>query len=443
MAHAYEGRAGRRRRSARSTCPDRRRHSARSVPGPRRRLGRDPGGVRETGPVQGRAGGPCRANLHDVQVPNPGPDAETRLGPYLGSELTARPSRRSRRSGRVLRATHLDEIPQLWNVMRGDMSIVGPRPIRPPFFVELCERIPQYWQRLVIRPGVTGFAQTRISREETWADKLAHDMEYIADRSVRLYIRVIMATVWRVVTRLARREEPPARSAADAPTGVRPAMRGRATLDSGDMCGICGLMTLDGSSPEPAVLREMSRALADRGPDSEGIAVDGPVGLAVRRLAIIDLEHGDQPIADEDGRHRVVQNGEIYNYRELRARTPAGRAPVRDPQRHRGPRPPVRGAGPRFVHALRGMFAIAIWDPGRRRLVLARDRFGIKPLYYRVADDQLSFGSELKALLRQPGFERRDRPRCRRELSRVQLDPVADDDLPGCAQAPRRPPARP
>ena len=97
--------------------------------------------------------------------------------------------------GRALRATHLDEIPQLWNVLRGDMSMVGPRPIRPPFFAELCEHIPQYWQRLVIRPGVTGFAQTRMTREESWADKLAHDMEYIADRSVGLYFHMLLATV--------------------------------------------------------------------------------------------------------------------------------------------------------------------------------------------------------------------------------------------------------
>ena len=137
------------------------------------------------------------------------PDAERRLGPYLGPELTVRTQSESTSVGRLLRATHLDEIPQLWNVLRGDMSIVGPRPIRPPFFAELCVRIPQYWQRLVIRPGVTGFAQTRIAREETWADKLAHDMEYIADRSVRLYVRVILATIWRVLTRVARRQEPP------------------------------------------------------------------------------------------------------------------------------------------------------------------------------------------------------------------------------------------
>ena len=134
------------------------------------------------------------------------PDAEVRLGPYLGPELTTRTHNETTTVGRVLRTTHLDEIPQLWNVLRGDMSIVGPRPIRPPFFAELCERIPQYWQRLVIRPGVTGFAQTRMTREETWADKLAHDMEYIADRSMRLYLRVILATVWRVLLRVVRHE---------------------------------------------------------------------------------------------------------------------------------------------------------------------------------------------------------------------------------------------
>jgi lipopolysaccharide/colanic/teichoic acid biosynthesis glycosyltransferase len=137
------------------------------------------------------------------------PDAERRLGPYLGPELTVRTQSEATSVGRLLRAAHLDEVPQLWNVLRGDMSVVGPRPIRPPFFVELCVRIPQYWQRLVIRPGVTGFAQTRIAREETWADKLAHDMEYIADRSVSLYFRVILATIWRVLARVAQREEPP------------------------------------------------------------------------------------------------------------------------------------------------------------------------------------------------------------------------------------------
>jgi lipopolysaccharide/colanic/teichoic acid biosynthesis glycosyltransferase len=127
------------------------------------------------------------------------PDAETRLGPYYGEELSRRTEMEVTRLGRWLRASQLDEIPQLWNVLKGDMSIVGPRPIRPTFFEELAREIPQYWQRLVIRPGVTGFAQTRMGREEAWAEKLAHDLEYIADRSIGLYLRVVAATGWRVI----------------------------------------------------------------------------------------------------------------------------------------------------------------------------------------------------------------------------------------------------
>jgi lipopolysaccharide/colanic/teichoic acid biosynthesis glycosyltransferase len=130
-------------------------------------------------------------------------DAEVRLGPYYGDELTRRTREETLPLGAALRALHLDEIPQLFNVLRGEMSIVGPRPIRPSFFEGLCERLPQYWQRLVVRPGVTGFAQTRITREEDWAFKLAHDLEYIADRSVSLYIRVLLATMARMLGRAA------------------------------------------------------------------------------------------------------------------------------------------------------------------------------------------------------------------------------------------------
>jgi len=85
--------------------------------------------------------------------------------------------------------------------VRGDMSLVGPRPIRPTFFAELTEEIPAYWQRLVVRPGLTGFAQLRLTREMTWAEKLAHDFEYIADRSVGLYVAVLAETAWMLVTR--------------------------------------------------------------------------------------------------------------------------------------------------------------------------------------------------------------------------------------------------
>jgi len=125
--------------------------------------------------------------------------AESRLGPYLGSELVERTRAEYTPIGRWLRATQLDEIPQLWNVLKGDMSLVGPRPIRPRFFKELAAELPAYWQRLVVRPGLTGFAQVRKGYETSWAEKLAHDLEYIADRSVPLYLRTLAATGWRVL----------------------------------------------------------------------------------------------------------------------------------------------------------------------------------------------------------------------------------------------------
>jgi asparagine synthase (glutamine-hydrolysing) len=144
----------------------------------------------------------------------------------------------------------------------------------------------------------------------------------------------------------------------------------------------------------------MSAMLVHRGPDSDGQVVDGPTALAARRLSIIDLETGDQPMANEEGTVHVVQNGEIYNYRELRARLKqAGHrfathsdteVLVHLYEEH----------GDAFAELLRGMFALAIWDARRRRLVLARDPFGIKPLYYRVDGGGLAFASELRALPR-------------------------------------------
>lgn len=131
------------------------------------------------------------------------PDAEQRLGPFQDKELDRRTESETTRVGQVLRATQLDELPQLYNVLRGDMSIVGPRPIRPVFFEELVSDIPQYWQRLVVRPGLTGFAQLRVERDTTWSEKLAHDLEYLADRSVRLYLRIVIATARRILRRSA------------------------------------------------------------------------------------------------------------------------------------------------------------------------------------------------------------------------------------------------
>src|SRR5256714_1077532 len=145
------------------------------------------------------------------------------------------------------------------------------------------------------------------------------------------------------------------------------------------MCGICGIASARGAV-DPGRVARLGAALVPRGPDSFGEFVDGPVALAARRLSIIDLETGDQPIANEDGTVHVVQNGEIYNYRELR----------RELERA-GHRFRTRGDtevllhlyeehGTGFAGRLRGMFAAAIWDSPRRRLVLARDPYGIEPL---------------------------------------------------------------
>ena len=125
--------------------------------------------------------------------------AEERLGPYLGEELMLRTREETTRLGRRLRAAQLDELPQLWNVLRGDMSLVGPRPIRPRFFEELANELPAYWQRLVVRPGLTGFAQMRRGYETSMEEKLAHDLEWIADRSVPLYLRTLVSTAVRIL----------------------------------------------------------------------------------------------------------------------------------------------------------------------------------------------------------------------------------------------------
>ncbi len=154
------------------------------------------------GPRVGRGG----ASFEMLKFRTLGRGAEQRLGTAYGEELSRRTELEVTRVGRPLRATHLDELPQLWNVMRGEMSMVGPRPMRPMFFAELTDQLPQYAQRLVVRPGVTGFAQTRITREDSWSDKLAHDLEYIADRSVTLYLQVLGATSVRVARRTAGSE---------------------------------------------------------------------------------------------------------------------------------------------------------------------------------------------------------------------------------------------
>jgi len=154
----------------------------------------------------GRAGEPFEMLKFRTLKPN----AEARLGPFMGHDLDRRAVAETTAIGRLLRRGHLDELPQLLNVLRGEMAIVGPRPIRPIFFEQLCGEIPQYWQRLVVRPGITGPAQLRMHRGMSWSEKLAHDLEYIADRSVRLYLRTVLATAWRVGSRTATAYRPEA-----------------------------------------------------------------------------------------------------------------------------------------------------------------------------------------------------------------------------------------
>jgi asparagine synthase (glutamine-hydrolysing) len=160
---------------------------------------------------------------------------------------------------------------------------------------------------------------------------------------------------------------------------------------------VCGIV---GTIGDTSRLERMSATLVHRGPDSHGSFVDGDVGLAARRLSVIDLETGDQPLANEDGTVTVVQNGEIYNYEELRRELERAGHRFRT---HGDTEVLVHAYeewGDSFAERLRGMFAVALWDAPRRRLLLARDRFGIKPLYVREHAGGLDFASELRALPR-------------------------------------------
>ena len=171
------------------------------------------------------------------------------------------------------------------------------------------------------------------------------------------------------------------------------------------MCGITGKVSAR-RRVDPATIEQMCSVIEHRGPDSRGVHVKDGVGLGIQRLRVIDLETGDQPIFNEDGTVAVVLNGEIYNYRELRAEL-----------RGRGHRFSTHSDtevivhlyeehGPACVRHLRGMFAFALWDEGKTRLLLARDRVGKKPLFYYERDGELWFGSETKAILQDPEVPR-------------------------------------
>ena len=169
------------------------------------------------------------------------------------------------------------------------------------------------------------------------------------------------------------------------------------------MCGITGFFSLDGQPASPVVLRRMTDAVAHRGPDGEGFFTDGGVALGHRRLAIIDLTPaGHQPMLSSDGRYVITYNGEVYNFQELRLELERAGWPFRSRCDSEVLLHAFAQWGPRCVERFNGMFALAIWDRTARRLFLARDRYGIKPLYYAWAGRTLVFGSEVKALLEHP-----------------------------------------
>jgi asparagine synthase (glutamine-hydrolysing) len=173
------------------------------------------------------------------------------------------------------------------------------------------------------------------------------------------------------------------------------------------MCGIAGFVGRAADGPDAADrLRRMCDAIRHRGPDDSGYHVGPGVAIGMRRLSIIDVAGGHQPMVNEDGTVHVVFNGEIYNYQQLRARLLAGRHRLTTSSDTETLVHLYEDHGPALARELRGMFGFAIWDDRRSRLLVARDRLGIKPLYYWPTSDGVAFASELRALVTLPGFPR-------------------------------------
>jgi asparagine synthase (glutamine-hydrolysing) len=177
------------------------------------------------------------------------------------------------------------------------------------------------------------------------------------------------------------------------------------------MCGICGKLNFDRQEPvDSGLLRRMMELIRHRGPDGGGEYLRGPVGLGHRRLSIIDLNTGDQPMCNEDGTVWVVYNGEIYNFPELRADLEKRGHKFKSATDTEVIIHLYEELGEESVERLRGMFAFALWDERQQTLLLARDRVGIKPVYYVNTGKALVFGSEIKSLIADPCVERRINP---------------------------------
>src|SRR6185503_7753256 len=166
------------------------------------------------------------------------------------------------------------------------------------------------------------------------------------------------------------------------------------------MCGIAGLLDLAGRAVDPATLERMARTIRHRGPDDSGVYAEGSVGLANVRLAVIDTSPaGHQPMASADGRYVIVYNGELYNYRELAAELADSGHSFASRTDTEVVLHAYQEWGPDCLHRFNGMFAFAVWDTRTRELFVARDRLGIKPLYYVTIGGTFAFGSEVKALI--------------------------------------------
>jgi asparagine synthase (glutamine-hydrolysing) len=173
------------------------------------------------------------------------------------------------------------------------------------------------------------------------------------------------------------------------------------------MCGIAGIFNLRSEAVSPIILKKMTDAIAHRGPDGEGHWIENNIGLGHRRLAIIDLSSlGYQPMVSADGRYVLSYNGEIYNYRELKAELEAHGYEFRSQTDSEVVLNALAHWGVDALLKFNGMFALALWDRKERKLLLARDRYGIKPLYVAFQQGAVSFGSEQKAILAQPSFKK-------------------------------------
>jgi asparagine synthase (glutamine-hydrolysing) len=171
------------------------------------------------------------------------------------------------------------------------------------------------------------------------------------------------------------------------------------------MCGIGGILHFDGEPASPILLRRMAEAMRHRGPDGEGFYVDGCLGFAHRRLAIIDLSPaGHQPMSTPDGRYTITYNGEVYNFQTLRLELEACGHRFHSNTDSEVVLNAMAEWGLAALTRLNGMFAFALWDHRERRLTLARDRYGVKPLYFWQSDDHLAFASEVKAIRLHPNF---------------------------------------